>query len=312
MTDTTVHSEEEQLPTVASFDDPHLQPYAKHPRRAEMVIGVFLALGIVGFAAFGAVYWQNGSSEWMAVFCGVGLFAFGFALAAWGKYLLPQGPFVEDRHLHQPVDEDVDALSAALVDRGTMMFRRRGFLGGLLAAGAAIMGVVLAFPLIRSLGPRPDDTDIFTTNWKEGTRVVDSTGRPMHQVDLQVGSAITCFPEHFVGESQDQIMLIRAATADIVTKPGRLTWAPQGYIAYSKLCTHAGCPVGLYQESTQQLLCPCHQSLFDVLDGGQPVFGPAPRPLPQLPLFIDGAGYIRSQSGFDQPVGPGFWERKPT
>src|SRR3974377_1020228 len=155
----------------------------------------------------------------MAVFCGVGLFAFGFALAAWGKYLLPQGPFVEDRHLHEESEEDVDALSAALVDRGTMMFRRRGFLGGLLAAGAAIMGVVLAFPLIRSLGPRPDETNIFTTNWRSGSRVVDITGRPMHQVDLQVGSAITCFPEGFVGESQDQIMLIKAGTTDIITQP---------------------------------------------------------------------------------------------
>ncbi|HUO49232.1 MAG TPA: hypothetical protein VMU09_10390, partial [Acidimicrobiales bacterium] len=125
MTDTTVRSEEEQLPTVASFDDPHLQPYAKHPRRAEMVVAVFLALGIVGFAGFGAVYWQNGSTQWQAVFFGVGLFSFGFALSAWGKYLLPQGPFAEDRHLHETVEEDQDALKAAVVDRGTMMFRRR-------------------------------------------------------------------------------------------------------------------------------------------------------------------------------------------
>jgi ubiquinol-cytochrome c reductase iron-sulfur subunit len=317
MTDTTVRPEgghdggHEAIPTVASFDDPHLQPYAKNPRRAEMIVGVFLALGIVGFAGFGAVYWVNGSTQWQAVFCGVGLFAFGFGLSAWGKYLLPQGPFSEERHHVEVVDEDVAALRAAVVDRGTMMFRRRGFLGGLLAAGAGVMGVVLAFPLIRSLGPKPGDS-LQTTDWRAGMRVVDVTGRPMHQADLQLGSAITCFPEGFVGASQDQIMLIRAASTDIVTKPGRQTWAPQGYIAYSKLCTHAGCPVGLYQESTQQLLCPCHQSLFDVLDGGQPVFGPAPRPLPQLPLFIDGAGFIRAQSGFDQPVGPGFWERVPT
>jgi len=317
MTDTTVRPEgghgigHETIPTVASFDDPHLRPYAKDPRRAEMVVGAFLGLAIVGFAGFGAVYWVNGSTQWQAVFFGVGLFAFGFALSAWGKYLLPQGPFSEERHLVEVVDEDVAAMRAAVVDRGTMMFRRRGFLGGLLAAGGAIMGVVLAFPLVRSLGPKPGDA-LQTTDWKAGIRVVDITGRPMHQADLQLGSAITCFPEGFVGASQDQIMLIRAASTDIVTKPGRGTWAPKGYIAYSKLCTHAGCPVGLYQESTQQLLCPCHQSLFDVLDGGQPVFGPAPRPLPQLPLVIDRAGFIRAQSGFDQPVGPGFWERVPT
>ncbi|HXX91620.1 MAG TPA: Rieske 2Fe-2S domain-containing protein [Acidimicrobiales bacterium] len=312
MTDTTVRPEESQeFPTVASFDDPHLQPYAKHPKRAEAVVAAFLALGIVGFAGFGAVYWVNGSTQWQAVFFGVGLFAFGFALSAWGKYLLPQGPFSEDRHLLEVKDEDVAAMRAAVVDRGTMMFRRRGFLGGLLAAGAAIMGVVLAFPLVRSLGPKPG-ASLQTTDWKAGMRLVDINGRPLHQADLEVGSSLTVFPEGFVGESQDQVMLIRAGSEDIITKPGRVTWAPQGYVAYSKLCTHAGCPVGLYQESTQQLLCPCHQSLFDILDGAQPVFGPAPRPLPQLPLFIDGAGFIRAQSGFDQPVGPGFWERKPT
>jgi ubiquinol-cytochrome c reductase iron-sulfur subunit len=313
VTDTTVRPEEhEELPTVASFDDPHLQPYAKHPRRAEMVVGAFLALGIAGFAGFGAVYWVNGSTQWQAVFLGVGLFAFGFGLSAWGKYLLPQGPFAEERHLADVQDEEVAAMRAAVVDRGTMMFRRRGFLGGLLAAGAAVMGVVLAFPLIRSLGPKPGDTNLLTTNWKSGSKVVDLNNRPLHRADLQVGSAITVFPEGFVGESNDQVMLVRAGSQDIVTKPGRATWAPEGYVAYSKLCTHAGCPVGLYQESTQQLLCPCHQSLFDVLDGAQPVFGPAPRPLPQLPLFIDSAGFIRAQGGFNQPVGPGFWERKPT
>ncbi|MGH6876918.1 MAG: ubiquinol-cytochrome c reductase iron-sulfur subunit, partial [Rhizomicrobium sp.] len=100
-----------------------------------------------------------------------------------------------------------------------------------------------------------------------------------------------------------------AETADIVTLPGRETWGPKGYLAYSKMCTHAGCPVGLYEEVTQQLLCPCHQSLFNVKTGANPVFGPAPRPLPQLPLRIDSAGFLVAQAGYDQPVGPGFWER---
>ncbi|MGH7735831.1 MAG: ubiquinol-cytochrome c reductase iron-sulfur subunit, partial [Gemmatimonadales bacterium] len=84
---------------------------------------------------------------------------------------------------------------------------------------------------------------------------------------------------------------------------------PQGYVAYSKLCTHAGCPVGLYQDNTQQLVCPCHQSMFDVLKGAQQTFGPAPRPLPQLPLMVDAEGFLRAQRGYHEPVGPGFWER---
>jgi ubiquinol-cytochrome c reductase iron-sulfur subunit len=228
--------------------------------------------------------------------------------SAWGKYLLPQGPFVEQRHPMASAGPEVDAMAAAIEDRGKMVFRRRGFLGAILGAGAAVMGVVLTFPLIRSLGPQPGDS-LQVTDWRRGLRLVDLDGRPIHQADLLVGGALTVFPEGFAGSSVDQTMLIRAENVDVVTLPGRETWGPKGYLAYSKLCTHAGCPVGLYEETLQRLLCPCHQSLFDVKTGANPVFGPAPRPLPQLPLMIDRAGYLRAQAGYDQPVGPGFWER---
>ena len=124
------------------------------------------------------------------------------------------------------------------------------------------------------------------------------------------------FPEGFTSsdndQAVDQTVLIRPQATPFVTKPGRESWTPDEYVAYSKVCTHAGCPVGLYQEELLQLLCPCHQSLFDVTKGAQPVFGPAPRPLPQLPLYIDDDGFIRAQSGYDQPIGPGFWERNTT
>ena len=102
-----------------------------------------------------ALYWVGGQTQWEGVFLGVGLFGFGFGLSAWGKYLLPQGPFVEDRHPFASSEPDIEAMTAAVVDRGTMVVRRRGFLGGLLAAGSGIMGIVLAFPLLRSLGPTP-------------------------------------------------------------------------------------------------------------------------------------------------------------
>jgi ubiquinol-cytochrome c reductase iron-sulfur subunit len=121
------------------------------------------------------------------------------------------------------------------------------------------------------------------------------------------------FPEGFQNDdeamSQDQTILIRVAETDFTTEPGRETWGPQGYLAYSKLCTHLGCPVGLYEKELHLLVCPCHQSMFNVLDGCVPQFGPAPRPLPQLPLYFDDSGYLRAQSGYNQAVGPGFWER---
>lgn len=294
--------------TPLPLDDPHLQPYARNPARAEAVVGVCLLVGFLGFAAYGATFWVGGQTQVEGISLGLGLFGFGFGLSAWGKYLLPRGPFVEERHDLFSAEEDIEATSHAVIERGTAVFRRRGFLGGLAGLGAAVMGVVLAFPLLRSLGPKPGNA-LEVTNWTAGSYLVDITGRKITSGDLEVGGAITVWPAGFVGTSVNQTMLIRAASTSIVTKPGRRTWGPQGYLAYSKLCTHAGCPVGQYLEETQQLLCPCHQSVFDVLDGAQQVFGPAPRPLPQLPLYIDDAGYLRAQAPYDQPVGPGFWER---
>lgn len=297
---------------VASIDDPHLLPYARNPRRAEAFVGLFLILGFCGFAAFGAFYWVNWSTQWLGASLGVGLFCFGFGMSAWGKYLLPQGPFMEERHPAASTEAEVEAMTAAVSGRAKLAFRRRGFLGGIMAAGAGVMGVVLAFPLLRSLGPVPRQT-FFHTHWRTGSLVVDQSGRPIKNGDVQPGGSLTVFPKGYEGNAMDQAMLLHPyeGTADVITAPGRETWAPQGNLIFSKVCTHAGCPVGLYQEQTLQMLCPCHQSLFDVGDGrpGNPVFGPAPRPLPQLPIYIDDQGYLRAQRDFDQPVGPSFWER---
>ena len=104
-------------------------------------------------------------------------------------------------------------------------------------------------------------------------------------------------------------MLIRLTDSDVVTREGRETWGPEGYVAFSKVCTHAGCPVGLYQQQFKKLLCPCHQSTFDVPDGASVSFGPATRPLPQLPLEVDDGGFLRAQSDYQEPIGPGFWDR---
>lgn len=309
------HASTEPLP-LASFDDPHLQPMAKHPRRAEVAVAALLLLGVLGFAAYGGIYWVGGQPQIEGITLGVGLFAFGFGLAAWGKYLLPQGPFVEQRHPLRSSEDERAAMAAVITERGGVAVRRRGFLAGILGLGATVMGVVLAFPLLRSLGPVPKKS-LDTTNWTKGSYLVDSLGRRVHVTDLEVGGALTVFPEGFtnneVDMAVDQTILIRVAgpDVDVVTTPHRTTWGPDGYLAFSKVCTHAGCPVGLFQHQTLQLLCPCHQSLFDVGEGrpANPVFGPAPRPLPQLPLYVDEDGFLRAQAGYDQPIGPGFWER---
>ncbi|GAC1310219.1 MAG: hypothetical protein NVSMB16_06810 [Acidimicrobiales bacterium] len=131
----------------------------------------------------------------------------------------------------------------------------------------------------------------------------------MSVTDVAVGGVVTVFPEGFIDDASAQTLLIRASDAPMVTRRGREDWSPAGFVAFSKVCTHAGCPVGLYEHRTNQLLCPCHQSLFDVAKGARPVFGPAPRALPQLPLAVDAEGRLIAQRDYDEPIGPAFWER---
>ena len=300
-----------QLNTV-SADDPRLQPAARRPEVVERVIALTFVAGIVLIAGFGACYWVNAAPWTLGATFGGGLFLMGTGLIAWGKYLMPRGPFVEERHTLANSEDDRNAFAAAIVERGGGVIKRRKFLGGLLGAGMGIFGVVAAFPLVRSLGPLPKGT-LFHTDWAKGTYLVDITGRRVHADDLAIGSIVTVYPEGLEntdnGQAVDQTVLIRLSNQDFVTQKGRETWGPQGYLAYSKLCTHLGCPVGLYEQQLQLLVCPCHQSMFDVTNGCIPNFGPAPRPLPQLPLQFDAAGYLQSQADFNQPVGPGFWER---
>lgn len=287
--------------------DPHLQPAVYAPHRTEMIIAGSFIVGILCLIALGITYWVGGQTQAEGAFLGAGLGALGFGMTAWGKYLMPRGPFVEDRHELSGTKEDKEAFTGAL-RRGQVAMERRSFLGVLLAGGLGIFGILAAFPLIRSLGPVPDDT-LYHTAWRPGSLLVGIDGRPVHVNTLEVGGLLTVFPRDAVGSAVSQTVLLRAASAPITTKPGRENWSPAGYLAFSKVCTHAGCPVGLYEEQFQQLLCPCHQSLFNVLEGAQPVFGPAPRPLPQLPLTVDDHGFLRAQRDYDEPIGPGFWER---
>lgn len=295
-----------------SPDDPHLQPAAKNPRLIERLIALSFIAGTILVALFIYVYVKNDQPWTMGATLGGGLSLFGIGLIAWGKYLMPRGPFVEERHVLASSDEEREAMANAVVVRGGSVIKRRKMLGGLLGGGLGVFTLAALLPLLRSLGPLPKQT-LDHTDWKPGSYAVDITGRRVHQDDLAIGSIVTVFPEGFQntdnGQAVDQTVIIRISNTDYTTMKGRENWAPKGYLAYSKLCTHLGCPVGLYEQQLQMLVCPCHQSMFNVTDGAMPTFGPAPRPLPQLPLYIDAAGYLRAQKDYDQPVGPGFWER---
>jgi ubiquinol-cytochrome c reductase iron-sulfur subunit len=306
---------------IAALSDPHLGDAAKHPARIERLIIVVFVLAIGFIALFGVAYVQNWSPWVLGGTLGIGLFLLGFGLTAWGKYLMPQGPFVEERHTLASSPEERDEMAAALVERSAVVVKRRKILGGLFAIGAGIFGIVALFPLIRSLGPLPG-TSLDVSDWRRNTLLVDANGRPVRRDSLVVGGIMTVYPQHTVllnqgpqpyitdsGQSVDQTVLIRLSDQDFTTQTGRETWGPAGYIAYSKLCTHLGCPVGLYEQELELLVCPCHQSMFNVRNGAIPQFGPAPRPLPQLPLMFNQDGYLVAQAPYDQAVGPGFYER---
>jgi ubiquinol-cytochrome c reductase iron-sulfur subunit len=196
------------------------------------------------------------------------------------------------------------------VDRASVRSRRlllTSAVGALTAFGAALL-----FP-IRSLGPRPGG-GLKRTPYAAGRarpiRVVLDDGTPLRPNDLSRDGVVTVWPEGHTDAADAPTLLIRTRPdQDFRAVEGRESWTVEGVVAYSKLCTHVGCPVGLYQSESGLLLCPCHQSTFDVLDGARPVFGPAARSLPQLPLDVDDEGYLVAKGDFSGPVGPGFWDR---
>ncbi len=300
---------------------------ARSERRTERAIAVALVVSAVTALVLAVVFARGGHPQAEGALLGVSLCALGYALAAWGKYLLPAGPFVQQRHPLDEVDADAEPVSRLVDaepdaddkaasagagdgddDEAAMeVFGRRPFLTKLLAGTMGALGLAALFP-IRSLGPDPGRT-LFRTAWRRGVRAVTEEGRLVKAGEMEVGGVLTVFPEGHVGSADSQTLLIRVEEGDFTTRPGRETWAPQGHVAYSKVCTHAGCPVGLYQVATKELLCPCHQSLFDVTDGARPVFGPATRSLPQLALEVDDEGYLRAQGDYREAIGPAFWDR---
>lgn len=267
---------------------------------AGFVVCALAALGLT------AVYWRHGSPQLQGGLLALAFGGLGYGLVRWGNGLLADGPFVEERHELVAPEEQWEALEADVerggeIERRTLLRRALGFaLGGL--------GIAALFP-IRSLGPSPGKS-LLETPWRRGLRLVNEDGTPVRVADVPVGGLVTVYPEGHAGSADGQAVLIRVARPDLIHPVrGRETWSPDGFVAYSKVCTHAGCPVGLYQRQRHELLCPCHQSTFDVLHGAEPVFGPAAAPLPQLPLRITTDGHLEASGDFSAPVGPSFWRR---
>jgi len=280
-----------------------LQPREGSERFAERTSALAFLIAAAAFVGLATVYWRGGQPQAEGALLATGFGGLAYGLVTWGNHLLPQGPFEEERHHFG--DPSQESLFGDDLRRGEALTRRKLLVRTLvLAAGG--LGVAAVFP-IRSLGPKPGRS-LLETPWKTaGLRLVTDDGRPVRTDDVPIGGLVTVFPEGHAGSADGQAVLMRTEPGLIVPLPGRENWTPDGYVAYSKICTHAGCPVGLYQRETQQLLCPCHQSTFDVLHHAKPVFGPAAAPLPQLPLVLTGDGFLRNTGDFSEPVGPVFW-----
>lgn len=251
------------------------------------------------------VYARGGNPQVEGALILVSFGALGAGLVTTAHRVLPSEPFVEERERLPTTPEDRRAFAADF-ERGESLTRRRFLAGSLLAAVGAIAAALL-FP-IRSLGPSPGRS-LEQTPWRRGRRLVNEQGAFVAADEVPLDGLVTVFPEGAVGSADGQVVLVRVRPELIRPIAGREDWTPEGLIAYSKVCTHAGCPVGLYESRTHQLLCPCHQSAFDVLDGARPGFGPAARALPQLPLEIDSDGLLVARRGFLEPIGPAYWNR---
>lgn len=273
-------------------------------RAERLAIAAFLltALAVAGLVI---IYLQHPSTRWEGVLLGLGFLAFGAALVLVAHGLLPPGPAVDER---PPFG--TDALEreemAESFDRVDVVSRRRFLVA---SAGAAVVALAAEalFPL-RSLGPRPRN-QLARTPWRRGLRVVTSDGKPVLSSGVPLGGLVTVFPEGHTNSADGQAVLMRVDPALLKLPAQRSDWAPEGLIVYSKVCTHAGCPVGLFEVQRHELLCPCHQSAFDVLDGAKPTSGPAARALPQLPIDVGPDGALVARGDFSDPIGPAYWNR---
>jgi ubiquinol-cytochrome c reductase iron-sulfur subunit len=318
-----------------------------HPRRtdfdpkaakaAERQVTILFTLSALSTIAFVVAYVQiptdqtfpvpffgtwSASNTALGVTFGLAAFFLGAGVMQWAKKLMSDKEVVALRHnLASPEESREEAIAefqAGVDDSG---FASRRILRRSLLGAMALFPIPLVM-ILRDLGPLPSNK-LFITNWVPGMRIVlDVTGAPIRPADIPIGGIVSAMPanlpeiQHAEGNlnarAKDVVLLVRINPDEIRSQQGGTPEAPwdyQGVLCFSKICTHVGCPIALYEQRTHHLLCPCHQSTFDLADSGNVVFGPAARELPQLPITVDEEGYLVARMSFQQPVGPSFWER---
>ncbi|MDG4796474.1 Rieske 2Fe-2S domain-containing protein [Micromonospora sp. WMMD1082] len=317
--------------------EPQVVPGSKAERRlVRTVAGFFLLTGLAATAFLVIYIWwpweyqpgRGGDKLYtplLGITLGVALLGIGFGILTWGKKLLPKEVSIQDRHEGAVATEDRTITGQTMLYMADELgVKRRPLLGVSLLAGLLPVGAVAAAPLVGGLISQPHkDNQMFTTGFAphdgQRIRLVREDGRPIRPADISSGGQITVFPgvEHGVSNryADSPALLIHLRDADAEEsrrnneREGHRGYMWGNFAAYSKICTHAGCPASLYEQQTNRLLCPCHQSQFLITDNAKPIFGPASRRLPQLPIEVDSDGYFVAKSDYTETVGPDFWER---
>jgi len=301
----------------AAVERPRLIPVQEPSPRAETAVVLLLFSAALAAVAFVVVYALDRlPAQTQLLGLALGL-AFAFLAAAFVVAARHVVPVEEISEPYPPVEHPAEQEELLqLVDESSQRMTRRRLLkvaGG--GAGAALAAAVVV--PAASLGPLLHPGVLRRSPWRRGLRLMDSKGRPLRVDDIDEKSFYTAFPE---GRSHDElgspVVVVRVDPARLELPAGRdpREWAPEGIVAYSKICTHAGCAVALYRVPTFEptsaspaLVCPCHYSTFDPATGATVLFGPAGRPLPQLPLEIGSGGAVRARGDFSGPVGPSWW-----
>jgi quinol---cytochrome c reductase iron-sulfur subunit len=286
------------------------------------VVAALIGVGLAGLG-FVVVYLADGSTQAYGLTLGGAFCLLALALGIASKRVVPKETRVEPFEIPDEQDERAEEEADVRVESAAEgVTRRKAIIGAAGVAGLGL-GAALVAPAA-SLGPNVGDI-LENTPWQKGRRLVDEQGKPISADDLSVGDFVTAFPEKITGERRERadvpIVVVRLRPDELHLSPDRADWAPEGLVAYSQICTHAGCAVSMMRyplsEETSHgpaLVCPCHYSTFDPRRGAQVTFGPAGRPLPQLPLTIDADRNLVAGGGLSGAPGPSWSgvKRKPT
>jgi len=259
---------------------------------------------------------QNAHQLGLGLGMAISLFFIGMGAIHWAKTLMPDTEVVAQRHEFRSPDSDRQEFVAAVKEGAAASgLGRRSLIKKSLGAALGL-SALSPLLLLRDLGPLPGN-ELEKTTWAAGTYLVTDPGnRRINVSDLEVGSVAQVLPEIKDPEhrklsdiAKDAVLLIRLRPQEFNLEPDRLAMTHDGIIAFSKICSHMGCAVALYEQQTKHLLCPCHQSTFDVTRAAKVIFGPSARPLPQLDITVDSEGFLVARNPFSEAVGPSFWER---